>query len=133
MYYGQERSKPDVPINLNTNKNMKTKISHLAATLFAVVTLAPSAFAGPGIGYWQNLGRSGYSQNLGQQPNSTTHTKFVQNDRCMADSCCAKKTVATNGGGRATQGTFKTIVTCKKNCTIPSANQGTVCRKGLRA
>lgn len=36
---------------------MKTKIIHLAATLFAVVTLAPAAFAGPGIGYWKNQGR----------------------------------------------------------------------------
>jgi hypothetical protein len=128
-----ESAKQDAPINNNQNIKMKTKITRLAATLFAVVTLAPAAFAGPGVGYWQNHGRAGYRQNPGQQPTSSTHTKFVLNDRCKADSCCAKKTVASNGGGRATQGTFKTVVTCEKNCATPTASQGTVCRKGLRA
>ena len=119
-----ESAKQDAPINNNQNIKMKTKITRLAATLFAVVTLAPAAFAGPGVGYWQNPS---------QQPTSSTHTKFVLNDRGKADSCCVKKTVASNGEGRATQGTFKTVVTCEKNCATPTASQGTVCRKGLRA
>lgn len=125
MYYRQERNKPNAPTNNNQDIKMKTKFSHLAAALFAVVTLAPAAFAGPGVAYWQNLGK---------KPNSSTHTQFVLNDRCKADSCCAKKTVATtSGGGRSAQPVSKSIVACKKNCAIGTKEQYSTCRRGMRA
>ncbi|MES2437504.1 MAG: hypothetical protein V4584_00465 [Verrucomicrobiota bacterium] len=103
---------------------MKTKIPRLAATLFAVVTLSPAAFAGPGVGYWQGLGK---------KTNSSTYTQFVLNDRCKADSCCAKKTEATTiGGGRSAQPTSKSIVACKTSCAIGTKEQYSTCRKGMR-
>ncbi len=105
---------------------MKTKFLNLALALFAVASLSSVALADPSA-----------SQAISRQlnkPNSSAHTKYVMNDRCKTDSCCGTKTVADGiSGGRAAKATFKRVVTCDKNCSIASADQRSVRRKGMRA
>ena len=80
---------------------MKTNIRRLAATLFAVVTFAPAAFAGQGVEYWKNQGRESQSE----LPNSGSSASYTCNE-------CGK----VSGNSVTTHA--QAMVPCKKGTAV---------------
>ena len=106
------------------SKNMKTKVTHLAAILFAAVSFAPAAFANPK--YTPH-----FSNGTNTKPAASNCC--MTNDVCKSKPCCNTKTVSTTSSGRASQNYTKKVVSCDTGCSVAAGSQRAICKKGLRA
>jgi hypothetical protein len=96
---------------------MKTKITRIAASLFAAAIVVPSAFAGMGVPRFDNWG-------------SDTQKSAPQAEACKGSSCCTTKVEAGNPLGRSGQASATKVRACEKSCKIPAKDQKEACKKG---
>ncbi|MEO7100330.1 MAG: hypothetical protein ABI162_13280 [Luteolibacter sp.] len=87
---------------------MKTKLTHLAAALVAVVSLTPAAFAGPK--YTARFSNGAKSQAAVSQTAASESCKMDHGQKRM--DCCSNKIASTAPLGRSGQIHTKKVHTC---------------------
>ena len=122
MFYPVEHDKhgSDPPTAIKT---MKTRMLHLAATLFAVASLGPVALAG----------QSHPIQR--QTPGPAKQADCcLTHEACKGVACCDSKMKTSPAlGGRGSHSSLKKARTCTSSCTVAASDRKPVCRMGSKA